>query len=356
MAANDLNAIVTQRSEVAPGLLVLRVAPDGWELPDFTPGQFAVLGLPARAPRVAGADPDEAPAADPDKLIRRAYSIASSSTARSHLEFYVALVCSGALTPRLFGLPIGGRVFMSPRVSGILTLEDVPYDHHLVLVATGTGIAPYMSMVRTYFDLHSERRFAVIHGAYHSWDLGYRDELATLSRLCPTFAYLPTLSHPQEEPVPWARTRVGFVQSVWTDGTLADAWGFRPTPEDTHVYLCGNPTMIDDMVAMLGREGFSEHTARARAPSTSSASGSDPRAPVALLLPPDPDPHPTRRDRRGIGIGMGNGYRRDGLRPRGPRTAPAPPAPRCRRRRGSRPPRPGAAALGRRTRWPRSTS
>jgi ferredoxin/flavodoxin---NADP+ reductase len=259
MAPTELNALVTHRAEVAPGLLILRVAPDGWELPEFRPGQFAVLGLPGGSPRYEKSEPDDGPPQDPGKLIRRAYSIASSSRSKNYLEFYVALVSTGALTPRLFALSIGDRVFMSPKVSGILTLEEVPYDKHLVLVATGTGIAPYMSMVRTYFDLASSRRFAVIHGAYHSWDLGYRDELSTLARLCPTFAYIPTLSHPHQEPVPWTG-HTGFVQSVWSDGSLAAELGFAPTPADTDVYLCGNPLMIDDMVALLGPEGYTEHS------------------------------------------------------------------------------------------------
>ena len=99
----ELNAIIEQRIEVAPGLVKFRVIPDGWELPDFTPGQFTVLGLPGSAPRVRIADQEEPPA-DPERLIRRAYSIASSSKAKQYLEFYIALVYSGALTPRLLHL------------------------------------------------------------------------------------------------------------------------------------------------------------------------------------------------------------------------------------------------------------
>ena len=93
--ADPLNAIVAQRVEISPGLIVLRVVPDGWELPDFEPGQFAVLGLPGSAERCAVCDAEEQ-AADPDKLIKRAYSIASSSRSKEFLEFYVALVRSGA--------------------------------------------------------------------------------------------------------------------------------------------------------------------------------------------------------------------------------------------------------------------
>jgi ferredoxin--NADP+ reductase len=255
----DPNAILTQRMEVAPGLLIIRVTPDQWELPDFKPGQFTVLGLPGSAPRFVQAGEEPTPPADPDKLIKRAYSIASSSQARSYLEFYVALVSTGALTPRLFALTIGNRLWLSPKITGMLTLEEVPEGSHIVLVATGTGLAPYMSMIRTFVQSRSDRRFAVIHGAYHSWDLGYRDELMTLARICPSFVYLPTLSHPHEEPVPW-HGHSGFVQSVWTDGTLAEALGFDPGPDTTHVYLCGNPLMIEDMVSLLNNRDFIEHT------------------------------------------------------------------------------------------------
>ena len=93
---NRLNTIVSQKIEVAPGLIVLRVVADGWELPEFTPGQFAVLGLPPEAPRCDGSwIEDHTPRAG--RLIRRAYSIASSSVSREYLEFYINLVQSLSL-------------------------------------------------------------------------------------------------------------------------------------------------------------------------------------------------------------------------------------------------------------------
>jgi len=255
----ELNAILTQRIEVAPGLVIMRVAPDGWELPEFVSGQFTVLGLPGTAPRCPLAEPEAEPPARPERLIRRAYSIASSSLQRQYLELYVALVSTGALTPRLLALGIGERLWMSSKISGMLTLDEVPENRHLVLVATGTGIAPYMSMIRSFLDSGVHRRFAVIHGAYHSWDLGYRDELLLLERLYPGFTYIPTLSHPHQEPVPWPG-HSGFVQSVWSDGTLAREWGFQPTPADTHLFLCGNPLMIDGMIELLAPEGYVPHS------------------------------------------------------------------------------------------------
>jgi ferredoxin--NADP+ reductase len=258
MPAPELNAVVAQRIEVAPGLIVLRVVPDGWELPPFEPGQFAVLALPGSAPRYPMSDPEEVQR-KPEVLIRRSYSIASSSVATEYLEFYITLVRSGALTPRLFALQTGDRLWMARKSSGLFTLDQVPADRDVALIATGTGLAPYMSMLRTYLTAGTERRFAVLHGARHSWDLGYRSELSTLRRICPSFTYLPIVSRPAEELVEW-RGAQGHVQDLWDHGELAAAWGFRPTPETTHVFLCGNPAMIESMSEQLAVDGFREHS------------------------------------------------------------------------------------------------
>lgn len=260
MATVGLNAVVQQRIEVAPGLMVIRVVADGWELPEFIPGQFAVLGLPPESPRCDLADPDEEPPR-PGVLIRRAYSIASSSVAREYLELYITLVRSGALTPRLFALEPGDRLWLGPKITGRFTLDEAPNDTNLALVATGTGLAPYMSMLRTLLPENGERRIAVLLGARHSWDLGYQSELMTMSRLSPSFTYLPVISRPAEEPVPWGGP-AGYVQDLWREGHLERAWGFRPDPSSTRVFLCGNPTMIEDMVSILAVEGFQEHSRR----------------------------------------------------------------------------------------------
>jgi ferredoxin/flavodoxin---NADP+ reductase len=260
--ASELNAVVTGRIEAAPGLLILRVAPDGWELPPFVAGQFAVLGLPASAPRVALSDPEEPDGADPDRIIRRAYSITSASVERSHLELYLNLVRSGELTPRLFALETGDPLWLGRKISGMFTLREVPPDQHVVLVATGTGLAPYLSMLRSELACGGPRRFAVLAGARHSWDLGYSAELYTMQRLCPNFTYLPTVSRPDAEPAPWGG-HVGYVQRLWTNGALDRAWGFHPTPADTHVFLCGNPGMIDSLTAVLEGERFRQHAPRA---------------------------------------------------------------------------------------------
>ena len=175
------------------------------------------------------------------------------------MDFYVALVTTGALTPRLFSLKIGDRIWLGPKIAGMFTFDQVPADADVVMIATGTGLAPYMSMLSTHLMCGGSRKVAVLHGARHSWDLGYRSELMTLQHLCPNFTYLPIISRPNDEPAPWIGP-AGYVQDLWKNGAVKKAWGFDPTPMNTHIFLCGAPAMIDETEAMLQVKGFKEHT------------------------------------------------------------------------------------------------
>jgi len=253
-----LDARVLQRIEITPELMILRIVPVGWKPPAFTAGQFAVLGLPGSSPRHTVANGED-PMPDPDKLIRRAYSIASSPEDRQYLEFYITLVRSGTLSPRLWALKTGDPVWLARKFSGLFTLDEVPAGANIVLIATGTGLAPYMSMLRSFLLRESNRKVAVLHGARHSWDLGYRSELQTLQRLFPNFVYTPIVSRPEEEPIPWAG-EIGYVQELWQRRSLAERLRFRPDPATTHVFLCGNPNMIEEAMTMLEEAGFHEHS------------------------------------------------------------------------------------------------
>ncbi|HLE10012.1 MAG: hypothetical protein A2504_00820 [Bdellovibrionales bacterium RIFOXYD12_FULL_39_22] len=259
--AIEYNAKVIGKMEFAPGNFILKVAPVGWELPEFIPGQYGVLGLNGSAGRSPLSDIESTPA-EADKLIRRAYSVASSSTAKDHLEFYISMVRSGALTPRLYNLQLGDKLWMGKKFVGMFTLENIPQNANVVLIATGTGLAPYMSMLRTLVTKNNglnNRKYAVIHGARHSWDLGYQAELQTLERISENFSYIPVVSSPEEELSKWAGA-TGFVEDVWKGRALGRKWGSDPTPQDTHVYLCGNPLMIESALKFLGAEKFVKHT------------------------------------------------------------------------------------------------
>jgi ferredoxin--NADP+ reductase len=253
----SLNAVLTQRRDIAPGLAVFRVEPDEWKISEFKPGQFAVIGLPGGAARCEESDMEEKPAPE-EKIIRRAYSIASSSLELQYLEFYVVLVESGALTPRLFALQPGDRLWLGKKITGGFTLDNVPEGRNLVLIATGTGLAPYISMLRSQLLHTRQAKVGVLQGARHSWDLGYRNELAMVERDHANFTYLPSVTRPASEQTPWTGL-TGRIQEIWARQPFRERWGFDPTADNTHVLLCGNPAMIDTMVDVLGQQGFREH-------------------------------------------------------------------------------------------------
>jgi ferredoxin--NADP+ reductase len=255
-----LNSVVTSIIQVSPTMKIFRITPDGWDLPEFEAGQFAALALPGSAERHPEADPDREDV-EPDKLIKRVYSIASSSKAKEYIEFYITMVRSGSLTPRLFNLKMGDRIDLGKKAVGMFTLDQVPTGNNVVLIATGTGIAPYISMIRSNAMLAGKNHIAVIHGAANSWDLGYSSELNLIESISDKFNYLPTILEPQKEHAKWnGDTR--FIQDMWTGNVIEKAWGFKPTPDNTHVFLCGNPKMTSSMQEALEKEGFIEHSKR----------------------------------------------------------------------------------------------
>jgi ferredoxin/flavodoxin---NADP+ reductase len=246
------NATVVNREGINPLLLILRVRPDDPSF-SFKPGQFAVLGLLAREPRVAEAQPEET-VADPGKLIRRAYSIASASVEKHYLEFYLTLITSGELSPRLFACMPGQRIHLAPKATGLFTLDRVAPGKAVVLIATGTGLAPYMSMLRTVLIGETERKFVVLHGARCSWDLGYRAELESLARLRPNFTYIPAITRPEEDR--YFGGRVGRIQNLLEAGVVEAAAGLPLEPAQADVFLCGNPDMITAVKVLLAARGF----------------------------------------------------------------------------------------------------
>ncbi len=255
---DQLNCVITQSVQVSPIMKIIKVKPIDWKLPEFEAGQFVALGITPDAPRCA-ASTDEFEQPKPDKLIRRAYSIASSSS-EDAIEFYITLVHSGQLTPRLFELNIGDKIWMGKKAVGMFTLDQIADDRNVILVATGTGVAPYMSMLRSN-ALKRTGKIVVLHGAANSWDLGYSSELKLLASMFDNFYYHPTITEPNKEPSGWdGDTR--FIGDIWESGLIDKAIGLKPLPENTDVFLCGNPRMVDGMKELLYIDGFKDHKKR----------------------------------------------------------------------------------------------
>lgn len=262
MELNKTNAVVTSIIELSPGVIYLKVAPEGFPIPDFKPGQYGTLGVLSGQPRHELAEPDKStfkPKGWDTVIVRRPYSITSSPTEKNFVEFYISMVLSGAVTPKIFTLKVGDEVFLSEKFGGLFTLDDVNKENDLILACTGTGIAPYISMIRSNSDWgQTDKKVTLMHGVRHSADLGYRGELETIASERENFFYIPIVSRALEEPSDWTG-EVGHIQDNFAESKIEEVFGYNPNPMNTSILLCGNPDMIKETTVILESNGFLEN-------------------------------------------------------------------------------------------------
>jgi ferredoxin/flavodoxin---NADP+ reductase len=241
MSASDdkfYRARITRRVDYAPDLWSIRVDPGGEFR--FQPGQYATLGVEG-----------------PTKRSERAYSIASSPY-EDEIEFFFELVNGGELTPNLYELKQGDEMLMRKVSKGRFTLDTQGTRTNHLLVSTVTGLAPFVSYLRT---LHKDfrdgkfpagHRLFLINGASRSWEFGYHDEVLRIAQDSSWLTYVPTVSRPWEDEG-W-KGEVGRVDDLLRK--YVDLWGL--TGENSIAYLCGHPEMIDHGKGILRRRGFSK--------------------------------------------------------------------------------------------------
>lgn len=249
MKIRAANARLVDRHDWTDGLATFTVAPDGWELPPHKPGQFANLALPE------GDDWDQETGAS----IRRAYSIASGP-GRGTLDFYVRRVDGGALTPKLFNLPLGAGIHLDERIAGHFTLDGARDAEDLVLVGTGTGVAPYRPMIQDR-DLRSRfGRVILLYSDRRPEDLGYHDEFRALAQEDDRFLFLPTLTG-KDVDAGWDGLR-GRVQHHLEPEAYERLTGAPLHKDRVQVFLCGNPQMIVEVQGRLEELGMKRHRKR----------------------------------------------------------------------------------------------
>ena len=183
--------------------------------------------------------------------IERPYSIASAP-GEERIEIFVELVPHGELTPLLWPLQVGDEVTLRPRPKGVFTMyQQFPNQ---LMVATVTGVAPYVSMLRDYLNRGaSGHHFYVLDGASYQEELVYREELTELAKRHPKLVtYAPTISRPGDER---NRSWQGEQQRVnLIVDKCIDQFGLDPSA--TVAYACGNPGMIEDVKERLTPKGF----------------------------------------------------------------------------------------------------
>ncbi|HEX6278018.1 MAG TPA: ferredoxin--NADP reductase [Polyangiaceae bacterium] len=224
------------RRDWAPGLSTLRVEA---EIEPFSPGQFVNLSVPG--------------AADED---RRSYSIASPPGAP--LEFLVTEVSAGKLTPRLLALAPGDAVLVERKPQGFFTLRWVPPARDLWLIATGTRLGPFLSILRSDELWERFERVVLVHGVRDGAHLAHRPDLDELARARPSLSLVRIVSRE----APAGPLLAGRVTTAFDDGSLERAAGVSLDRASSHVMLCGNPQMIEAMIERLATRGMKKHRVR----------------------------------------------------------------------------------------------
>ena len=222
-------AKLVERVDISEDLMIIKLEPEFGPL-KFKAGQYCTLGLDS---------------------IERAYSIVSAPH-ELLLEIFVELVPDGELTPLMWKMELGDYMSVRPRAKGLFTMDQ--RVHHHFMVATVTGVAPSMSMVRNcVMEGAPGHKFYVLLGASYQDELTYDKELAVLAAKHPhLLEFVPTVSRPNEERNSGWRGATGRVNEI-----VEEYLGkFDLIQEDTQIYACGHPGMIEDVKAKVTPTGW----------------------------------------------------------------------------------------------------
>jgi ferredoxin--NADP+ reductase len=207
----------------------------------FTPGQYARLGLP-----------------DGDSMIWRAYSVTSAPD-EDTLEFYGIIVDGGQFTSRLDQLKPGDFIWLDRQVFGFMTASRFNDGDQLWMLATGTGVGPFISILRDPETWRRWRHLVLVHCVRHKEELAYEEELRRMQASAPAGVENPGALHLLQ-----SVTREeadggllhGRITALLASGSLEQAAGLPLTLEQSRIMLCGNPAMIEETRKLLHQRGM----------------------------------------------------------------------------------------------------
>lgn len=221
----------------SPTLLSLRVTrPQGFR---FQPGHYARLGLPV---------PD---AGSPGTTIWRPYSVVSAA-ADDGLEFLITLLPDGAFTSRLASCAVGQSLALESAALGFFVVSQLSLGEDLWMLATGAGVGPYVSLLRTPGAMQRFSRLVLVHAVRHAEELAYADELNALAQASGgRLRYLPIVTRD-----PGATSLQGRIPALLDSGDLQAEAGMALEATQSRVMVCGNPDFTADMRKCLSARGF----------------------------------------------------------------------------------------------------
>jgi ferredoxin--NADP+ reductase len=265
----DNKATITYIQLLKEDLVIMRLVPNDGEVPEYRAGQFITIGLPN-------------PVED-NKIVRRAYSIASHPENRKYIELVIRWVrkpIPGRLTTQLFNAKVGDEISWIKPTGAALNINEKMHDgskdeRRIVCIGGGTGLAPFVSFAQHLHAVGDKREIIVLHGASYVDELSYKDllsdlEMDSLDRGKDkwNFKYRATISRPQE----WFNRswggQVGRVETFLRPkegglSPLEELIGEKITKDNTIFYVCGWQGTIDGVMDFMKPKGFvTEHDKR----------------------------------------------------------------------------------------------
>ena len=254
------NANISYIQLLREDLAIFRVVPEG-PFPDYKAGQFLTLGMPVKS--------------ENNRIINRAYSIASNPENKKYFEFVIRWVRKpypGRLTTAMFNAKEGDSIHWR-KANGTLTINDKlpngePDTRRIVCIGGGTGLAPFVSMAQHLHEIGDKREIIVLHGASYVDELSYRErltdlELESIDRGADkwNFKYRAAISRPKEFYNRSWNGQVGRVESFFKPNAegvspLDELVGEKTTPENTRIYICGYQGTIDGVMDYVAERGF----------------------------------------------------------------------------------------------------
>ncbi|MBL4573305.1 MAG: ferredoxin--NADP reductase [Gammaproteobacteria bacterium] len=206
----------------------------------FVAGQFTSLALEIEGERIA-----------------RPYSFLSAP-GQNPLEFFFYTATGGVLSNAMLDLRAGDAIWLKKKANGFFTLSEVPSSTDLWMFGTGTGIAPFFSILKTEEPWERFENVILVHGVRANADLRYQELIENIQRDRPKrFQFKAFVTR---EDVPGAYR--GRIPAAIIDGSLEDACGMGLSPENSQIMLCGNPDMVKDTVEALKKRGFKKNRRR----------------------------------------------------------------------------------------------
>jgi ferredoxin--NADP+ reductase len=233
-----LNGTVARKTRWNDTHYSLVISADG---PAFVAGQFIRVGIDLG-----------------NKRVGRPYSLVNPPHERE-LEIFFNIVPEGPLSRELASLESGDTLWLTDAANGLLTLKEVPTEtKDLWLLATGTGVGPFLSMLQTDEPWQRFENVILGYGVRQRENLAYSDLITQLRQDHPDrFHFVPFVTGEDVADAFSCR-----IPETLTDGRLEQRVGVALDPERSHVMLCGHSEMISDVVAILGERGLRRHRRR----------------------------------------------------------------------------------------------